>query len=138
MSETMAYARNLLSKLKAAKIAEENAAHEARTISDELLPLLLTLDPGKLGIVFELDGAKSMGYRQQNAASDVVDTVSLIAWLQKTGKWEECSTRALDMKKVDAEIAARNIRARDVAKFISPGKPSAPYVRFGNPKRHSL
>lgn len=138
MTETMSYARKLLAKLKEARVAKENAEHEAGKISDELMPLLLALDPDKRGIVFEHEGAKSMGYRQQNAPGDVVDTVALIAWLKKNGLWDACSTQVLDMKKVEAEIAAKNISSRSIARFISPGTPAKPYVKFGAPKRDSL
>lgn len=138
MSEMMSYTRTLLAKLKKARVAMENAKVDAETISKELLPLLETLDPGKLGVVFEHDGAKSAGYRQQNKPSDVVDTAALIAYLKRTGKWAACSTTVLDMKKVEAEIAANNIRPRDMAKFVSEGKPATPYIKFMNPKRDSL
>lgn len=138
MSETLSHVRALLGKLKKARMDLENAQHDAQTYSDEVMPLLLALDPDKKGVVFELDGAKSAGYRQQNKPSTVVDTAALIAYLKRRGMWEACMTEQLDMKKVEAAVAAGHLKAAAINKYMSEGKEATPYVKFMNPKRDSL
>lgn len=139
MSEiNVARVRDALQKLKGLRAQKEKLEQQIRDVSAEAIPLMGAVDPAGKGVVFEFGDERVAGWVRQNAASDDVDQVGLIEALTRAGKFDSVSTRVLDMRKLEAEIAAGNIRAQFVKRFMTPGKRPSPYVAFAKPKKDSI
>jgi hypothetical protein len=77
---------------------------------------------------FETDELVVTGHLMMNT-TDILDSERFIEWLKKNNLWAACSTQALDMRKVEAEVAAGNIKKADLKRFTTT-QDVAPFVRF--------
>lgn len=137
-NENVARARDMVLKLKGLRIKSEALEREIRETQAATVEMLRMVDPDTRGVMIELGDETLAGYVQQGKAPEIVDTASLIEFLEKRDKFASVSTRVLDMAKLNAEIKAGNIPARSVRKFFSEGKQPNPYVRFAKPKPNSI
>lgn len=94
----------------------------------------------EVGIVYDdADKSKGAAYVQQNAGSEVWDEEAIIDFVRgNKALWMSVSSRVLDLKKFEAEVANGNISpkiAKSLKKKLDPAKP---FIRFGKIEDNSL
>lgn len=94
------------------------------------------------GIVLDdINSKEGTAFVAQNKGSEFWDVEGIISYLRSPIKrhlWMSCSSRSLDIKKWEAEIANGNIPAQIARKFKMTGEPPAPYIRFGKGNENSI
>jgi hypothetical protein len=132
--------RELKKRLKDFRAARQQKEELEDFISREQRELVGALDeadPDRIGLVYDpSDESKGAAYLQQNSPSEYWDEEAIVAWLRKrvAGRktvWLACSTRILDIKKLEAEIAAGNIPVKTAEKWKKTGTTPKPFIRWG-------
>lgn len=89
------------------------------------------------GVRFEHDGKELAAFACQPKSEKFWDGAPLIEWLKENNLWDQVSVTTLDPAKLEAELAAGNIKREDVEKFQLTGDPKAVSVKWINPKPDS-
>jgi hypothetical protein len=98
----------------------------------------------EVGVVYDPDDEhKGAAYVQQNTPSEYWNDEAILDWLSKPVRGRKtlrlaCTTRILDLKKFEAEVAAGNVPPKVAAKFKMTGNRPAPFIRFGKINDKSL
>jgi hypothetical protein len=113
---------------------------EIKDAQPTLIGLLKEIDPNNQGVVYtdsDPDG-KSAAFVQQNDAQQFWDVEAIIDYLkQDRALWMSCSSRSLDLKKFESEIANGNIPKNVARKFRETGDAPAPFIAFRKPTENS-
>ncbi len=107
------------------KKEKKKAADTEKSIQTVLLELFSELEIGEWSVE---DGAHTINAQRVQGSSDQLDVSGFKKWLTARNLWLKCSTRTLDMKKVESLVASGTISAADMKKFMSK-KENAPYIR---------
>lgn len=104
-------------------------------VQDAAVTMLSAADPDGVGFQYtdEDPDGKVLAFVQQNDGATVWDAEGLVAWLHENGKWTECSTRVLDVKKVEALIrdqATSPVVKKSLLGFAHKGPAPKPFIRF--------
>ena len=94
----------------------------------------------EVGIVYDADDkSKGAAYVQQNDGSEVWDDEAIIDFVRgNKALWMSVSSRVLDIKKFEAEVANGNIPAKVANKLKKKTDPPKPFIRFGKIADNSL
>lgn len=131
LREKLAVAKALSEAASQADVARKEASAMA-------LSLLVDMDGiNGNGVRFEHEGKELAAFACQPKSEKFWDGAPLIEWLKENNLWDLVSVTTLDPAKLEAEIAAGNIKREDVEKFQVTGDPKAVSVKWINPKPDS-
>lgn len=131
LREKLAHAKSLSVVASQAEVSRKEAS--AMALED-----LIEVDGlNGNGVRFEFEGKELAAFACQPDPGKFWDGAPLIEWLKANGYWKSVSVTTLDPAKLEAEIAAGNIKRVDVEKFQVTGEPKAPSVKWINPKPES-
>lgn len=77
---------------------------------------------------FDTDDLTIVPHLMQNTTS-ILDNERFVEWLKANNLWDACSTRVIDMRKVESEVASGAIKKSVLARFTSTNE-AAPFIRF--------
>ncbi len=108
-------------------------------VQEAAVTMLSAVDPDGVGFQYTDDDpdGKIYAFVQQNEGATVWDEEALVAWLHENGKWAECSTRTLDIGKVESLIKDADtspVAKRALLGFARKGTPPKPFIRFARDK----
>lgn len=130
--------RGSLAQAKALSEAASQAEVMRKEASAMALALLIDVDGvNGNGVRFEHDGKELAAFACQPKSEKFWDGAPLIEWLKEKNFWDSVSVTTLDPAKLEAELAAGNIKREDVEKFQVTGDPKAVSVKWINPKPDS-
>ena len=135
--------KNRVAQFREKRLTKDTLATEITNEQPVLITMLEELGvDNEVGLLFDpANEEKGSAYVQTNAGSEVWDEDKIIEWLRgrKTNRlWMSCSTRVLDIRKFEAEVAAGNI-PKSVVKRMKYETPAAkPFIRFGKNKEGNL
>ena len=132
LREKLSGAKMLSVTASQAEVARKEAAAQA------LKDLIEVDGVNGNGVRFEFEGNELAAFACQPDPGKYWDGAPLIEWLKANGHWEKVRVTTLDPAKLEAELAAGNIKRDDIAKFQVTGEPKAPSVKWINPKPQSL
>lgn len=123
-----------LRSMRQAKADLEKTIPEIQALAVEMLD---AVDPDGVGYHWSNDDIEGKNYARVTQASGttVWDTESLVDYLHKNGLWDECSTRVLDIAKVEMLIkseATSTVEKKLLLGFTREGPKPKPYVSFIN------
>jgi hypothetical protein len=123
--------RELLNDLKGTVIPNMQA---------ELVVAMREFDPENDGIVCHIEDKEEAAFVQQNEASEFWNQEKIMDWLRNQPKAVQMSvtSRVLDPKKWEAEIANGNLDKKVVQKFKEKGTEPKPFIRWGKPTNKSV
>jgi hypothetical protein len=103
------------------------------------LALMRELAIGDQSVGFDVDGERHAAKLIRTKSADTWNLADLVEWLKGNPTlWRKVSTTILDTQKLEAEIAAGNIKREDVERFVIPGDERSPYIKFVNVTPDSL
>lgn len=133
-----------LRKFRQARKTKDELEKGIKNEQPTLISWLKEADPENMGFVYDQDGkqedGKNAAFVQQNDAPEFWDTEAIIDYLnQESNKRlkKGCTSRVLDMKKFEAEVAAGNVPKSVASRFRKKGTAPAPFIRFGKPAENS-
>lgn len=120
--------------------AMKEMADEVKEAQPEVLAALETIDKKGVGVVYDPDDkSKGAAYVQQNKGSEVWDSEAINEFIRKNKvRYLACTSRSLDIRKFEAEIANGNISAREAQALKITQPDLTPFIRFGKITKESL
>lgn len=132
-----------LREFRKARKTKDELEKEIKNEQPTLISWLKEADPENMGFVYDAPGTqegKVAAFVQQNDAPEYWDSEAIIDYLNdpvnKSLK-KGCTSRVLDMKKFEAEVAAGNVPKSVANNFKKKGTAPAPFIRFGKPTENS-
>jgi L-rhamnose mutarotase len=128
-------------RFRDARLKKDEYEKVIKEVQPELIDMLVEIGvDNKTGIVWdEDDKSKGAAYIQQNSAMEYWDEDEIITYLKKSkARWIACSSRVLDIRKFEAEVANGNIPPKVAKKFKKTGDRPNPFIRFGKVTKESI